>query len=142
VALAVLAAGLVMRLTWYGFTPWPAPFGELYAIEGKQDLSVPRLVHAMALAFVVAALVPRDAAWMHRAVSRAIARIGQYSLEVFCLGLFLSWGAAVAFRLVPAQGAAFVVQDVLLIVAGGAALAGFAAWLEGRRTARRFTARA
>jgi len=51
-ALAVLTAGLVMRLTWYGFAPWPAPFGELYWIEGKQDLSLPRLVHALALALV------------------------------------------------------------------------------------------
>jgi hypothetical protein len=139
--LAVLAAGLVMRLTWYGFTPWPAPFGELYWIEGKQDLSVPRLAHAMALAFVVAALVPRDAAWMHRAVAQAVARVGQYSLEVFCLGLFLSWGATAAFRLAPAQGVGFVAQDVLLIGAGCVALAGFAAWLDRRRAARRFTAR-
>lgn len=141
VALAVLAAGLVMRLTWYGFTPWPAPFGELYWIEGKQDLSVPRLAHAMALALVVAALVPREAAWMHRAVPRAVARIGQYSLEVFCLGLFLSWGATAVFRLLPAQGAGFVAQDVLLTGAGSAALAGFAGWLEHRRRARRFTAK-
>ena len=140
-ALAVLAAGLVMRLTWYGFAPWPAPFGELYWIEGKQDLAVPRLAHALALAFVVAALVPRDAAWMHRAVPRAVARIGQYSLEVFCLGLFLSWGATAVFRLLPAQGAGFVAQDVLLTGAGSAALAGFADWLEHRRRGRRFTAR-
>ncbi len=54
----------------------------------------------------------------------------------------MSWGATTAFRLAPAQGVGFVAEDVLLIVAGSAALAGFAAWLEGRRTARRFTARA
>jgi hypothetical protein len=140
-ALAVLAAGLAMRLTWYGFTPWPAPFGELYWIEGKQDLSVPRLVHAMALAFVVAALVPREAPWMHQAVPRAIARIGQYSLEVFCLGLFLSWGATTGFRLLPAQGLGFVAEDVVLIGAGSAALAAFAAWLDRRHSARRLVAR-
>jgi hypothetical protein len=141
-ALAVLAAGLLMRLTWYGFTPWPAPFGELYAIEGKQGLSLPRLVHALALAFVVAALVPREAPWMHRALPRAVARIGQYSLEVFCLGLFLSWAASAVFRLAPLQGAGFAAQDVLLIGAGSAGLAGFAVLLDRRRTARRFTPRA
>ena len=41
---------------------------------------------------------------MHRVVPRAVALIGQYSLEVFCLGVFLSWAATAAFRLVPAHG--------------------------------------
>ena len=141
-ALAVLAAGLLMRLTWYGFAPWPAPFGELYWIEGKQDLSVPRLAHAMALAFVVAALVPRDAPWMHRLVPRAVALIGQYSLEVFCLGLFLSWGASTVFRLLPGHGIGFVALDVLLTGLGSVALAGFAALLERRRARRRIRVRA
>jgi hypothetical protein len=78
---------------------------------------------------------------MHRAVPRAVARIGQYSLEVFCLGLFLSWGATTVFRLAPGAGVGFVAEDVLLIGAGSAALAGFAAWLDHRRAARRFMAR-
>ena len=136
-AFAVLAAGLLMRLTWYGFTPWPAPLGELTWIEGKENLAPPRLLHAMALAFVVAALVPRDAPWMHRALPRAVARIGQYSLEVFCLGLFLSWAASAVFRLAPAHGVAFAVEDVALIGLGGVLLARFAALLDRRRTSRR-----
>lgn len=136
-ACAVLAAGFVMRLTWYGFVPWPAPFGEEYWIEGKENLAVPRLLHALALAFVVAALVPRDAAWMHGALPRAVARIGQYSLEVFCLGLFLSWAASGVFRLLPVHGAAFAALDIALIGAGGTALAGFAALLDRRRRVRR-----
>ena len=140
-AFAVLAAGLVMRLTWYGFVPWPAPFGELYWIEGKENLALPRLLHALALAYAVAALVPRDAPWMHRLVPRALARIGQYSLEVFCLGLFLSWGASAVFRLVPAQGVGFAALDVLLIGTGSVALAQFAARLERQRSARRFAVR-
>lgn len=139
-AFAVLAAGLVMRLTWYGFVPWPAPFGEEYWIEGKENLALPRLLHALALAFVVAALVPRDAPWMHRALPRALARIGQYSLEVFCLGLFLSWGASAVFRLVPAQGIGFAALDTALIGTGSAALAGFAALLDRRRAAQRLLA--
>ncbi len=139
-AFAVLAAGFVMRLTWYGFVPWPAPFGEDYWIEGKENLALPRLLHALALAFVVAALVPRDAPWMHRTLPRALARIGQYSLEVFCLGLFLSWGASAVFRLVPAQGVAFAALDMALIGAGSVALASFAALLDRRRAAQRIMA--
>ena len=136
-ALAVLVAGLVCRLTWYGFVPWPAPVGEVYWIEGKEDLALPRLLHALALAYAVAALVPRDAPWMHRALPRAMARIGQYSLEVFCLGLFLSWAASVVFRLLPARGVGFAALDMTLIGLGGVTLAGFAAMLDRRRAARR-----
>jgi hypothetical protein len=141
-AFAILAAGVVMRLTWYGFVPWPAPFGEEHWIEGKGDLALPRLLHALALAYVVAALVPRDARWMHRHLPRAVARIGQYSLEVFCLGLFLSWGASAVFRLVPAHGLAFAALDAALIGAGGGVLAGFAALLDRRRAGRRRVAAA
>ncbi len=103
---------------------------------------MPRLLHALALAFVVAALVPRDAPWMHRALPRAVARIGQYSLEVFCMGLFLSWAASVVFRLVPMHGLAFALEDSMLIGAGAATLARFAALLDRRRAARRITAAA
>ena len=136
-AFAVLAAGLLMRFTWYGFVPWRAPFGELGWIEGKENLALPRLLHALALAYVVAALVPRDSPWMHRALPAAVARIGQYSLEVFCLGLFLSWGASAVFRLLPAQGVAFAAEDALLIGLGGVVLARFAAFLDRRRRRRR-----
>ena len=141
-ALAVLAAGLLMRLTWYGFVPWPAPFGEDAWIEDKGNLALPRLLHALSLAFVVAALVPRDVPWMHRAVPRAVARIGRYSLEVFCLGLFLSWAASAVLRLLPLQGLAFAVQDTVLIGLGGLALAWFAALLDRRRASRRIMAAA
>ena len=126
-----------MRFTWYGFVPWRAPFGELGWIEGKENLALPRLLHALALAYVVAALVPRDSPWMHRALPAAVARIGQYSLEVFCLGLFLSWGASAVFRLLPAQGVAFAAEDALLIGLGGVVLARFAALLDRRRRRRR-----
>jgi hypothetical protein len=142
VALAIVAAGLLMRLTWYGFTPWRAPFGELYWIEGKQDLSVPRLLHALALALLVATLVPRQARWMRGVVADAVARIGQYSLEVFCLGLFLSWIGTTAFRLAAPHGPAFVALDILLIGAGGVGLAAFARMLDRRRAGRRIVARA
>ena len=36
-AFTVLAAGLVMRLTWYGFVPWPAPFGEESLDRGQGE---------------------------------------------------------------------------------------------------------
>ena len=100
-AAIVLLAGLALRLGWYGFAPWTNPMDEGPWITGKENLALPRLLHAWALAWLVAAWVPRDAAWMHRPVARLVAGIGRYSLEVFCLGLFLSWIAATLFRFLP-----------------------------------------
>jgi len=105
----------------------------------KPILGPLRLAHALALAWLVAVLVPRDAPWMHGAVPRVLALIGQHSLHVFCLGLFLSWGVATALALHPA-GAWWL--ELVLMPVGVAALAGFAAVLDRRRLAGRRLARA
>jgi hypothetical protein len=127
-ALAVLLAGLLLRLAWYGALPWPAPIPEGPLVVGKENLALPRLVHAMALAFAVALLVPRDAPWMHRPFGRALAVVGRHSLHVFCVGLFLSWLASAAFRLWPGHWW----LDPLLIGTGCSLLALFAVALERR----------
>ena len=95
--------------------------------------SLPRILHAWALAWLVALLVPRDAPWMHGLLLRAMAAIGRYSLEVFCLGLFLSWGATTLFTLIHER----LLLDPLLIGLGSVLLALFARWLDRRRSARR-----
>jgi hypothetical protein len=132
-AVAMVLAGLVLRLAWYGFLPWHAPLAETPWIVGKEDLALPRLLHAWALAWLVARFVPRDAVWMRGPLLSATALIGRYSLEVFCLGLFLSWGATTALRLLPGRP----LLDPVLIGAGSLALALFARWLDRRRSARR-----
>jgi hypothetical protein len=132
-AVLVVLAGLALRLSWYGFVPWHAPVAETRWMVGKEDLALPRMLHAWALAWLVARAVPRDAPWMHGLVLRSMAVIGRYSLEVFCLGLFLSWGVATAFRLFPG----LIVLDPLLIGLGSVLLALFAHWLDRRRGARR-----
>ena len=137
-ALSMVLAGLALRLSWYGFVPWHAPLPETRWIVGKEDLAPPRLLHAWALAWLVARFVPRDAPWMHGSLLSAVALIGRYSLEVFCLGLFLSWGAATAFRLLPDRP----LLDPILIGTGSLALALFARWLDHRRLARRVVATA
>jgi hypothetical protein len=132
-AVLFLVAGLALRLSWYGFIPWHAPVAETRWIVGKEDLALPALLHALALAWLVALMVPRDAPWMYFFPLRAMAAIGRYSLEVFCLGLFLSWGVATVFRVVPGA----IVLDPLLIGSGSVLLALFAGWLDRRRRARR-----
>ncbi len=130
-AVAVLTGGLVCQLSWHGFI---APFADrLEWLSDKKDLAPGRLLHALALAWLVAALVPREASWMRGAVPRWLAGIGRHSLSVFCVGLFCSWAATAVFRLAPP----LPLLDPLVIGAGCVVLGGFARWREQRRAAAR-----
>jgi hypothetical protein len=63
-----------------------------------------------------------------------LATIGRHSLQVFCVGIFLAWGASLALEHWPAQA---VWLDPLLVFAGVAVLLGVAIRLDRRRGARR-----
>jgi hypothetical protein len=134
-AVAVLAVGLGTRVALHGALPeiglWAAPFAEPGWITEKAGLPVTALVHALALAWLVARFVPRDAGWMRGVVGEWLAAIGRRSLEVFCLGLFLSWGATQILALAPGNWA----LDLGLTAAGALLLGGWARWL-GSRGAR------
>jgi hypothetical protein len=131
-AAAVLAVGLWVKAGHHGWIAAPSELVE--ALAEKGTLGPLRLAHALALAWLVAVLVPRDAPWMHGLVPRVLAIIGQHSLHVFCLGLFLSWGVSLAFELAPAR--AWWLEPVL-IPAGMLVLAAFARWLDWRRVPAR-----
>jgi hypothetical protein len=124
----ILALGLWIRLGHHGWVPASAEFVELLAEKGR--LGPLRLLHAVALAWLVSVLVPRDAAWMHGAAARLLALIGRHSLQVFCFGLFLSWWVATAFHMLPRQ--AWWI-DLLAIPAGILVLGAFARWRDGQR---------
>jgi hypothetical protein len=62
----------------------------------------------------------------------ALAAVGRHSLHVFCVGLFLSYGAAQVFRAWPDAGWWL---DPLLIGGGAAVLIGFARIADRRRRA-------
>lgn len=125
-AAAIVLAGFWARLVGYGFIPGP----EAAAAMHKETLAPVRLLHALALAYLVAALVPREAAWMRRRPAQAPAAIGRHSLRVFCLGLFLAWGASTALARWPGDAPWL---DPLLIAGGACALGAFAWASEGRR---------
>jgi len=116
------------RLVELGFITGPA----LPRVDriSKEELALPRLLHAFALAYLVAVLMPREAGWMRTAPAEALAAIGRHSLQVFCLGLFLAWAANAALRLWP-ENAAWI--DPLVIGAGIALLWGLARWREWHR---------
>ena len=123
----MVLAGFWARLVEHGFLAGPDLAA--MAVLHKEVLALPRLAHALALAWLVAALLPREAAWMRAAPARALAAIGRHSLQVFCVGLFLAWGATTALRLWPAQAAWL---DPLLIASGAVALWALAALRERR----------
>ena len=60
-----------------------------------------RLLHALSLAYLAAVWMPRNAAWMRGRAAGALAAIGRNSLQVSCVGLFLSYGVALALRFAP-----------------------------------------
>lgn len=129
---ALLAVGVATRAALYGSLPefglWAAPFAEPAWFNYKATLPLLALLHALALAWLVARHVPRDAAWMHRAGAAWLAVIGRHSLEVFCLGLFLSWGATQLLALAPGSWAV----DLGMTIGGALALGAWARWLDGR----------
>jgi hypothetical protein len=77
----------------------------------------------------VAVLVPRDARWMHHAAAQALAAVGRHSLNVFCLGIFLSWVVTAGLRLYPAVWWV----DPVLTLGGAAILVAYALAAERRR---------
>ena len=130
-AAAVVLVGFWARLVTHGFIAGPEATS--LALAGKEILPPARLVHALALAYLVAVLVPRRAAWMDSAPAAFLALIGRHSLQVFCVGLPLAWGISHALA---RWGGGLPLLDLALVGAGVAVLAGVA-WSRERRVPAR-----
>jgi hypothetical protein len=100
-AVAIVVLGIWQRLGDYGFLPWDAPLPDMDLVWNKNNLAPLPLLHALSLAWLVSCFVPRDRPWMHGGFGRWMATGGRCSLQIFCLGLFLSWIATAVFRLWP-----------------------------------------
>jgi hypothetical protein len=61
----------------------------IYPIS-KTDLSPLRLLHFLALVYVVIRLLPRSHTWLDNWPARQTCRMGRYSLEIFCLSVLLA----------------------------------------------------
>jgi|SRR5579871_419412 len=94
-AIAYLVFAFAISLTWYSdaldrrVPQWLTDF--IYPVD-KTNLDVLRFAHFVALATVTVRFVRRDSAWLEWPVFRPIIICGQHSLEIFCLGEFLSLG--------------------------------------------------
>jgi hypothetical protein len=101
----------------------------IWTLAGKTHLGPLALLHGLALAYLVAVLVPRHARWMDHPAALALAAIGRHSLHVFGLGLFLSWMASALLRLHPGQPW----LDPVVTLGGIAILLGYALAADRRR---------
>jgi hypothetical protein len=132
IAGAYLAFCFAIVLAWH----WPSLNARipvwmarmLYPID-KTGLDPLRLLHFLALAFATVRIVAPDARFLGKAPARLLILCGRHSLHVFCLGVFLSFLAGFVQT---EMGGRFPIQ-AMVVVAGIAALIGFAAYLEWYR---------
>ena len=116
-AALIVLGGLAARLVGHGFVDGPAC--AFAAFAQKEVLAPPRLLHALALAWLVAVLVPHHADWMEGMAGRTLAVIGRHSLRAFCVGLFLAWIISRVLEAMPEQAE---MLGVVLVLPGIAAL--------------------
>jgi hypothetical protein len=93
-AIAYLLFALIMTLA--GRLPWlhalvPGAIDRAVNPIDKTNLDPLRFLHFVALALVTVHFVHRDWAGLNRPILRPAILSGQHSLEVFCLGIFLSF---------------------------------------------------
>jgi len=107
----------------------------------KSSMSPLRLAHFLALALITVRFVRPDAHFLQTAWSQPLILCGRHSLEVFCLGVFLSYTAG--FLLIEISSALWMQAAVslggVLLMVG---LAGLMSWYKalGRRPARELAA--
>jgi len=98
----LLAAGAVLTTLIYLFWPFTEArlpdFAPYLAAIDKASLHPLRLMTMLALTYLIAHLVARDAAWMRSRPALLLALLGQQALPVFCAGIALSFLGRVALE--------------------------------------------
>ncbi|HKD26889.1 MAG TPA: OpgC domain-containing protein, partial [Xanthobacteraceae bacterium] len=120
VAAVYLLFAFVISLTWYlpGMSQYVPHWLEevIYPID-KVNLDVLRFAHFLALAVLTVRFVPRDWPFLKSWWAWPPIVCGQHSLEIFCLGVFLSFAAH--FAMVEVSGAVwmqFLVSGLGIVV--------------------------
>jgi hypothetical protein len=119
VGLTYLAFAAAMTLA--GHLPelqriFPRALFEAFNPNDKTNLAPYRFLHLAILIIVGARLIPIDAAALQAAIWRPLVKCGQQSLEVFCVGIYLSFIASLVLE---RTSAGIVVQ----LLVGGCGLA-------------------
>ena len=106
IAIAYLVFSFFIALTWHlpGMSQYvPHWLDEAIHPIDKVNLDVLRFAHFIALAVVTVWFVPRDWPALKSRWAWPLIACGQHSLEIFCLGVFLSFAAH--FAMVEVSGA-------------------------------------
>jgi hypothetical protein len=95
-AFAWLAFAFVIVMTWHA--PWLEAMIPKWMIKAiypidKTDLDLLRFTHFLAVATVVTRFFPRKDAILASRWLRPLIMCGRHSLPIFCIGVFLSFGA-------------------------------------------------
>jgi hypothetical protein len=137
VAVLFLAFAFFIAMTWYvpgldALVPrWLEEW--MYPID-KTNLDVLRFAHFLCLAVLTIRLVPRQWAGLRSLWLRPAILCGQHSLEIFCLGVFLSFAAHFAMVEIN-EGVGMQVATSLLGIILMVATAALISWykrIEGR----------
>ena len=132
-AVAYLLFAFFIAMTWY--IPRLGVFvpkfvgDAIYPID-KTNLDVLRILHFLSLAVVTVWFVSRDWPPLRARVLRPVIICGQHSLEIFCLGVFLSFAGHFVFTEVSNR----VPMQIVVSAAGIAIMVAFAAlisWYRG-----------
>jgi hypothetical protein len=126
----VLSAALALSWRWPELhdAVMPQAVAEFIYPISKTNLSPLRLLHFLALAACMAALLP-SGAWLDHPLNAHLRRIGRHSLEVFCLGVILAPLADVVNTLLGDR----VTIQLLTGLVGVAVMFGFALLIEWSR---------
>jgi hypothetical protein len=136
-ALAYLVFAFSIAMSWYfprlgAFVPHIV--GDLIYPIDKTNLDVLRILHFLSLAVVTVWFIPRNWPALKSPVFWPAILCGQHSLEVFCLGVFLSFAGHFVFTEVSDRVLTQIAVSALgiLIMVGAAALASWYKALERR----------
>ena len=131
----ILLWGFLVRIATYGW--WPQawlPFGWIPRLDWliiKENLGPVLILHGLAIAYLCATCLPRDAAFLSRGIGPFLTGVGRHSLQAYCVGLCLSWAVAAVLRL---AGYSYML-DAALLLAGCAVLLLLGHALDRRRMA-------
>ena len=119
----------------FGFaSAMPAPIADLFLPNDKTNLAPYRILHFLALALIVARLVPHSARALKLSILRPAIICGERSLEVFCVGIFLSFVGCFLIELV-SDSVAFQLVVSLSGIGLMTAAAYYRAWIKNLRPA-------
>jgi hypothetical protein len=120
-----LLFAFVIAMSWY--IPWlgnavPKFVGELIYPIDKTNLDVLRILHFLSLAVITVSLVPPDWAPLKSRWCWPAIVCGRHSLEIFCLGVFLSFAGHFVFTEVSNR----VLTHIIVSIAGVVIMVGAA----------------